>query len=69
MVSWRDSIVWTNALSEMLGYEPVYTYEEKVIRDSTNDTACDNAEQEKTATGFRLPKSNEWELAARYKGK
>ena len=67
MVSWRDSIVWSNALSEMLGYDPVYTYEDDVIRDSTNATACDNAVQEDT-NGFRLPTSNEWELAARYIG-
>ncbi len=67
MVSWRDSIVWTNALSEMLGYAPVYTYQGNVIRDSTNETACDNATQENT-NGFRLPTSDEWELAARYKG-
>lgn len=66
-ISWRDSIVWTNALSEMLGRNPVYTYEWDVIRDSTDASACDNAVQENT-NGFRLPTSNEWELAARYKG-
>ena len=66
-VSWRDSIVWANALSEMLGFTPVYTYQGNVIKDSTNATACDNAVQENT-NGFRLPTSNEWELAARYKG-
>lgn len=67
MVSYRDSIVWANALSEMLGYDPVYTYQRNVIRDSTNTTTCDDAVQEET-NGFRLPTSNEWELAARYKG-
>ena len=67
MVSWRDSIVWTNALSEMVGYDPVYTYQGSVVRDSTNATACENAVQENT-DGFRLPTSDEWELAARYKG-
>ena len=67
MVSWKDSIVWCNALSEMLGFDPVYTHNQAVIRDATNRTACDNAVQEKT-NGFRLPTSNEWELAARYKG-
>ncbi len=67
MASWNDTIVWANALSEMLGYEPVYTYQNHVIRDSTNATACEHAVQENT-NGFRLPTSDEWELAARYKG-
>ena len=65
MVSWRDSIVWANALSEMLGYAPVYSYNGAVIRNSTDGTACDNSVQENT-DGFRLPTSDEWELAARY---
>ena len=66
MVSWTDSIVWCNALSEMLGYDPVYTHNRAVIRDATNATACDNAVQE-NRNGFRLPTSAEWELAARYR--
>lgn len=66
-VNWRERIVWANALSEMLGYQPVYTYQGHVIRDSTNAEACDNATQE-YINGFRLPRSSEWELAARYKG-
>ena len=65
-VNWRDSIVWCNALSEMLGYDPVYTHNRAVIRDATNATACDNAVQE-NRNGFRLPTNDEWELAARYK--
>ena len=64
-VSWRDSIVWCNALSEMLGLNPVYTYRGNVIKNSTNATACDNAVQE-NRNGFRLPTSNEWQVAARY---
>ena len=45
-------------------------------RDSTDSTcgaavditagACDNPDVKEAATGFRLPSSNEWELAARY---
>ncbi len=67
MVNWRDSIVWANALSELLDYDPVYIYGGEVIRDSNDVTACNNAIQE-NADGFRLPTSPEWELAARYKG-
>ena len=65
-VSWRDSIVWCNALSEMLGLDPVYTWLGNVIKDATDATACDYAVQE-DSTGFRLPTSAEWELAARYR--
>lgn len=67
MVSFRDGLVWTNALSEMLGYEPVYTHEGSVIRNATDYTACNQAVQEH-ANGFRLPTTQEWELAARYRG-
>lgn len=67
-VNWRDCIVWCNALSEKLGYDPVYTYHGVVIRDSTNEVACDNAVQE-DRNGFRLPTKEEWELAAKWKGK
>ena len=45
----------------------MYTHQGNVIRDPRNATACDNAVQE-TTNGFGLPTSNEWELAARYKG-
>lgn len=65
-VSWGDSIVWCNALSEMLGFDPVYTYQGNVIKDSTHPTAGDPVQE--NTNGFRLPTSNEWELAARYKG-
>ena len=67
MVSWRDSVVWCNALSEMLGLQAVYTYQGIVIKDSNDVQSCDNAIQEYN-NGFRLPTSSEWELAARYQG-
>lgn len=71
-ISWRDSIVWLNALSEKLGYDSVYVCSDSgnPIKDATDDNAevCDNAVQE-DADGFRLPASDEWELAARYLGR
>jgi formylglycine-generating enzyme required for sulfatase activity len=73
-VSWRDSIVWCNALTEWYNakegtsYECVYTYSGSIIRDSTNATACDGADESTTAKGFRLLSSNEYECAARYRG-
>ena len=38
MINWYDAIVWCNALSELEGKTPCYTYEGKVLRDSTNTT-------------------------------
>jgi formylglycine-generating enzyme required for sulfatase activity len=76
MVNCCDSMVWCNALTEwynaMKGtnYECVYTYNNAIIRDSqdSNATACYGAVASSTAKGFRLLTSNEWELAARYRG-
>ncbi len=65
-ISWRDSIVWCNALSEWLGYDPVYTYRDQIVRDATQTYACDNAVQE-YRDGFRLPTADEWVMAHRYR--
>jgi hypothetical protein len=74
-ISWRDAIVWCNALTEYYnavnGSNWVCVYingEGKPIRDSRDDNGnvCDNAIASPTAKGFRLPASKEWELAARY---
>lgn len=64
-VSWQDCIVWTNALSELLGFQPVYTYQGRVIRAVTDTAALIGVVQE-AGNGFRIPTSAEWELAARY---
>jgi len=74
-VSWRDAMVWCNALTEWYkamtadtNFKCVYKYSGDILRDSrnTNATACDNATMD-SVIGFRLPLENEWELAARYK--
>ncbi|HHU82937.1 MAG TPA: SUMF1/EgtB/PvdO family nonheme iron enzyme [Firmicutes bacterium] len=75
IISWRDAIVWCNALTEY--YNAVNetnwacAYIDSVgkpIRDSrdANGDVCDDATASSTAKGFRLPASREWELAARY---
>lgn len=68
-ISWRDVVVWTNALSEMTGHDPVYrTSSGDVIRDSrdANGSVVDAAVHT-PHNGYRLPTSHEWEMAARWR--
>ncbi len=65
-VDWYDSIVWCNAISEYLGYDPVYAIDGEVIRGASGISNTDVVAEDRD--GFRLPTSLEWELAARYQG-
>ncbi len=79
-ISWRDAIVWCNALSDYYresngDYEsyPVYLDSDNYgpIRDSrdSNGEVCDNAICAwEDVYGFRLPTSEEFEAVARYIG-
>lgn len=69
-ISWRDAVVWCNALSEMAGRAPVYNYRGYVVRDSrdSNATQCDGVRVDPSADGYRLPGEGEWECAGRYLG-
>ncbi len=66
-LNWYDAVVWCNALSEYLGYTPVYTFQGEVYRDA-NDRSSGRNLTTLRVQGFRLPTSDEWELAARYRG-
>jgi uncharacterized repeat protein (TIGR02543 family) len=68
-VSWRDVIVWSNALSEMKELNPVYrTSTGEIIKDSRNANASVvDAAIQTINNGYRLPTSMEWEMAARWR--
>jgi sulfatase modifying factor 1 len=82
-ISWRDAMIWTNALSEYCNAQnntnlecvyytdSAYNEPKRIVDDSKDLTAdipgSQDAPYVKTdASGFRLPTSNEFELAARY---
>ena len=81
-ITWRDAMVWCNALSEMCGLTPVYYTDSNFktpIRDSTGPDSkelseyliqpgkVDNPYVNKNANGYRLAYREEWEYAARKK--
>lgn len=71
-ISWRDAVVWCNALTDFYNHlhgmelEPVYEYEGEVVRNARDSRSMNLVVAEDTRNGFRLPTSDEWELAARF---
>lgn len=76
MVSFRDSIVWANAYSELSGLKPVYYVDPALmlpLRASTLDETLevqpgqqDNPFVDWEANGYRLLTEGEWQYAASY---
>jgi formylglycine-generating enzyme required for sulfatase activity len=71
-ISWYDAVVWCNALTEW--YNETYTKNLMLVYESQAGVLRDTATAELNtvtpksgADGFRLPTSQEWELAARWR--
>lgn len=64
-VTLYEAMLYCNKLSERKGYKPVYTFKNE-LWDVTNTELYEaDVTRDKTANGYRLPTSAEWEYAAK----
>lgn len=74
VISWRDAVVWCNAISEyhniQLGTSLGFVYENggEPLRSSldADGSSVDGVTPDYGASGYRLPTPEEWELGARF---
>ncbi len=72
-ITWFDAVVWCNLLSELTGLEPVYRFPGadggtvRKVSDLAALCAAGGPAVNAESRGFRLPSSQEWEFAARYR--
>jgi formylglycine-generating enzyme required for sulfatase activity len=67
-VTWYEAVDFCNRLSEKEGLQPVYTIFKDIIDPNSRDYYDKYkylVEWNKDANGYRLPTSNEWEIACR----
>ena len=64
-ITWTDTIIWLNALSEMRGLDPVYrvSYLDDQVVKTPSDSQSPAA---RPYNGYSLLTSSEWEMAARW---
>jgi formylglycine-generating enzyme required for sulfatase activity len=64
-INWYDTLKFSNALSEKMGYSPCYYTSENYISSSLyKSDISDSIYVDWNANGFRLPTEAEWELSA-----
>lgn len=72
-ISWYDAIIWCNAMTAYYNIKndsnlrSVYLVNNIPIKDAIDRKSRNSVVQDKSANGFRLPTSQEWELAARWR--
>jgi sulfatase modifying factor 1 len=64
-ISWMAAAVFSNALSEINGLQPVYSVRGNALRGISIDSECVLVHEDPLANGYRLPTLAEWQVAAR----